>query len=117
MKMFELAVGNTPCELKQGDYKKLAGLSEGYSGSDIAIERLWWVVALLVMIREDWFQPWISDGRRCGARRKPTTTGSESKGDVIKSHNGSEDEVGLKSSDCYIGCFALLLKLTRRVDF
>jgi len=37
MKMFELAVGNTPCELSQPDYKKLAELSEGYSGSDIAI--------------------------------------------------------------------------------
>lgn len=37
MKMFELAVGNTPCELSQADYKKLAELSEGYSGSDIAI--------------------------------------------------------------------------------
>lgn len=37
MKMFELAVGNTPCELQQGDYRKLAELSEGYSGSDISI--------------------------------------------------------------------------------
>lgn len=37
MKMFELAVGNTPCELNQADYKKLAELSEGYSGSDISI--------------------------------------------------------------------------------
>ncbi|KAF2204106.1 AAA-domain-containing protein [Delitschia confertaspora ATCC 74209] len=37
MKMFELAVGSTPCELKQADYKKLAELSEGYSGSDISI--------------------------------------------------------------------------------
>ncbi|CAA9962170.1 hypothetical protein PTNB73_03072 [Pyrenophora teres f. teres] len=37
MKMFELAVGNTPCELNQTDYKKLAELSEGYSGSDISI--------------------------------------------------------------------------------
>ncbi|CAI6338483.1 unnamed protein product [Periconia digitata] len=37
MKMFELAVGNTPCELSQPDYKKLAELSEGYSGSDISI--------------------------------------------------------------------------------
>jgi len=37
MKMFELAVGSTPCELNAGDYKRLAGLSEGYSGSDIAI--------------------------------------------------------------------------------
>ena len=37
MKMFEISVGNTPCELKQTDYRKLAELSEGYSGSDIAI--------------------------------------------------------------------------------
>jgi vacuolar protein-sorting-associated protein 4 len=37
MKMFELAVGNTPCELSQQDYRTLADLSEGYSGSDIAI--------------------------------------------------------------------------------
>jgi vacuolar protein-sorting-associated protein 4 len=36
-KMFELAVGNTPCELSQHDYAKLAELSEGYSGSDIVI--------------------------------------------------------------------------------
>ncbi|WPG97921.1 Hypothetical protein R9X50_00070400 [Acrodontium crateriforme] len=37
MKMFELAVGTTPCELKPDDYKTLARLSEGYSGSDISI--------------------------------------------------------------------------------
>ncbi|KAF2459508.1 vacuolar sorting ATPase Vps4 [Lineolata rhizophorae] len=37
MKMFELAVGNTPCELKQDDFKRLADMSEGYSGSDISI--------------------------------------------------------------------------------
>lgn len=37
MRMFELAVGSTPCELKQEDYKTLAQLSEGYSGSDITI--------------------------------------------------------------------------------
>ena len=37
MKMFELAVGNTPCELKQPDFRTLGQLSEGYSGSDIAI--------------------------------------------------------------------------------
>ncbi|GAB7351360.1 hypothetical protein MBLNU459_g2043t1 [Dothideomycetes sp. NU459] len=37
MRMFELAVGSTPCELKQEDYKTLAQLSEGYSGSDISI--------------------------------------------------------------------------------
>lgn len=37
VKMFEIAVGSTPCELKQADYRKLAELSEGYSGSDIAI--------------------------------------------------------------------------------
>lgn len=37
MRMFELAVGSTPCELSQTDYRKLAQLSEGYSGSDISI--------------------------------------------------------------------------------
>jgi vacuolar protein-sorting-associated protein 4 len=37
MKMFELAIGSTPCELKPDDYKTLAKLSEGYSGSDISI--------------------------------------------------------------------------------
>ncbi|KAE9964192.1 Vacuolar protein sorting-associated protein 4 [Venturia inaequalis] len=37
MRMFELAIGSTPCELKPGDLKKLATASEGYSGSDISI--------------------------------------------------------------------------------
>ncbi|KAF2800823.1 vacuolar protein sorting-associated protein-like protein VPS4 [Melanomma pulvis-pyrius CBS 109.77] len=37
MKMFELAVGNTPCELTLEDYRELAKLSDGYSGSDISI--------------------------------------------------------------------------------
>ncbi|KAL9611600.1 MAG: hypothetical protein Q9167_003758 [Letrouitia subvulpina] len=37
MKMFELAVGTTPCDLKSADYKSLGQLSDGYSGSDIAI--------------------------------------------------------------------------------
>lgn len=37
MKMFEIAVGNTPCELKAEDYRALSKLSEGYSGSDISI--------------------------------------------------------------------------------
>ena len=37
MKMFEISVGTTPCELKGDDYKTLSKLSEGYSGSDIAI--------------------------------------------------------------------------------
>src|ERR1700753_1631083 len=36
LKMFQLAVGTTPCELTQDDYKRLAELTEGYSGSDIA---------------------------------------------------------------------------------
>ena len=35
--MFELSVGDTKCEMTQQDYKTLANLSEGYSGSDIAI--------------------------------------------------------------------------------
>ncbi|KAF2224486.1 P-loop containing nucleoside triphosphate hydrolase protein [Elsinoe ampelina] len=37
VKMFELAVGSTPCELKGDDFRTLAQLSEGYSGSDISI--------------------------------------------------------------------------------
>lgn len=37
MKMFSLAVGSTPCEMTQADYKTLAEMSEGYSGSDISI--------------------------------------------------------------------------------
>ncbi|KKY23185.1 putative vacuolar sorting atpase [Phaeomoniella chlamydospora] len=36
-RMFELAVGNTPCQLKTTDFKALSSLSEGYSGSDISI--------------------------------------------------------------------------------
>lgn len=36
-RMFELAVGDTKCELTPGDYKQLGELTEGYSGSDIAI--------------------------------------------------------------------------------
>jgi vacuolar protein-sorting-associated protein 4 len=37
LKMFQLAVGTTPCELSTDDYKRLAEVTEGYSGSDIAI--------------------------------------------------------------------------------
>ncbi|KAJ5795663.1 uncharacterized protein N7518_004203 [Penicillium psychrosexuale] len=37
MKMFMLAVGSTPCQMTQNDYRQLADLSEGYSGSDITI--------------------------------------------------------------------------------
>ncbi|PYH98292.1 vacuolar protein sorting-associated protein 4 [Aspergillus ellipticus CBS 707.79] len=37
MKMFMLAVGSTPCELTQADYRTLAEMSDGYSGSDISI--------------------------------------------------------------------------------
>ena len=37
MKMFEMSVGTTPCDLKPSDFRKLGELSEGYSGSDIAI--------------------------------------------------------------------------------
>ena len=36
-RMFELSVGNTPCDMKPEDYKKLGKISDGYSGSDIAI--------------------------------------------------------------------------------
>ncbi|CCX09799.1 Similar to Vacuolar protein sorting-associated protein 4; acc. no. P52917 [Pyronema omphalodes CBS 100304] len=37
VRMFELAVGKTPCELVQADFKKLAEMSEGFTGSDISI--------------------------------------------------------------------------------
>src|SRR5204863_6462801 len=37
IKMFELAVGTTPCDMKPEDYRELGRLSEGYSGSDISI--------------------------------------------------------------------------------
>jgi len=36
-RMFEIHVGNTPCELTPKDYKTLADGTEGYSGSDISI--------------------------------------------------------------------------------
>lgn len=35
--MFKLAVGETPTTLKSDDYRELAKLAEGYSGSDITI--------------------------------------------------------------------------------
>lgn len=37
MRMFEMSVGTTPCDLKSEDFKTLGNLSEGYSGSDISI--------------------------------------------------------------------------------
>lgn len=37
MRMFEMSVGNTPCDLKAADFKTLGVMSEGYSGSDISI--------------------------------------------------------------------------------
>lgn len=37
IKMFELAVGKTPCELKNEDFKYLGQISEGFTGSDISI--------------------------------------------------------------------------------
>lgn len=36
-RMFEIHVGNTPCELTSKDYRVLANRTEGYSGSDISI--------------------------------------------------------------------------------
>ncbi|KAK9379189.1 P-loop containing nucleoside triphosphate hydrolase protein [Kockiozyma suomiensis] len=35
--MFKLNVGTTPCELTQADYRSLGEMTEGYSGSDIAV--------------------------------------------------------------------------------
>lgn len=37
MKVFMLCVGSTPCNMTQADYRTLATMSEGYSGSDISI--------------------------------------------------------------------------------
>jgi vacuolar protein-sorting-associated protein 4 len=37
MRMFEIEVGDTPCELKPGDYEELGRITEGFSGSDIHI--------------------------------------------------------------------------------
>ena len=37
MKMFEMSVGTTPCDLKPADFKTLGQMSDGYSGSDITI--------------------------------------------------------------------------------
>jgi vacuolar protein-sorting-associated protein 4 len=36
-RMFELNIGDTPCTLTPQDFRKLGGLTEGYSGSDIAV--------------------------------------------------------------------------------
>lgn len=36
-RMFELNIGETPCSLTKEDYRTLAQLTEGYSGSDIAV--------------------------------------------------------------------------------
>lgn len=36
-RMFQLHVGDTPCELSQKDYRELADKTDGYSGSDISI--------------------------------------------------------------------------------
>lgn len=36
-RMFELAVGDTPCDMSSADLRSLAQASEGYSGSDISI--------------------------------------------------------------------------------
>ena len=36
-RMFELNVGETPCALDSKDYRKLASLTDGYSGSDISV--------------------------------------------------------------------------------
>jgi vacuolar protein-sorting-associated protein 4 len=35
--LFALNVGNTPCTLSQPEFKQLADLTDGYSGSDIAV--------------------------------------------------------------------------------
>ncbi|CAB4253919.1 similar to Saccharomyces cerevisiae YPR173C VPS4 AAA-ATPase involved in multivesicular body (MVB) protein sorting [Maudiozyma barnettii] len=36
-KMFEINVGDTPCSLSKDDYRSLGQMTDGYSGSDIAV--------------------------------------------------------------------------------
>ncbi|OLL22811.1 Vacuolar protein sorting-associated protein 4 [Neolecta irregularis DAH-3] len=36
-RMFDLNVGNTPCQVTTKDFRKLAEMTEGFSGSDVAI--------------------------------------------------------------------------------
>jgi len=36
-RMFEIHIGDTPCQLSPKDYRQLADFTEGYSGSDISI--------------------------------------------------------------------------------
>jgi vacuolar protein-sorting-associated protein 4 len=36
-RMFEITVGDTPCDLKSDDYAILGSMTEGFSGSDISI--------------------------------------------------------------------------------
>ncbi|CAG8662542.1 7083_t:CDS:2, partial [Acaulospora morrowiae] len=36
-KIFQINVGKTPCELDANDYRKLSEMTDGYSGSDIAV--------------------------------------------------------------------------------
>ncbi|BGP22448.1 Proteasome activator BLM10 [Rhodotorula toruloides] len=37
VKIFHLNIGTTPCQLSQADYRKLAEMTDGYSGSDLAV--------------------------------------------------------------------------------
>jgi vacuolar protein-sorting-associated protein 4 len=36
-RMFEIHIGNTPCQLEPKDYRTLADRTDGFSGSDIAV--------------------------------------------------------------------------------
>ena len=37
VEMFKMSIGTTPCDLSPADFEKLGKMTEGYSGSDIAI--------------------------------------------------------------------------------
>ncbi|KAI9788084.1 MAG: Vacuolar protein sorting-associated protein 4 [Peltula sp. TS41687] len=37
IRLFEICIGTTPCDLKPADFRTLGQMSEGYSGSDISI--------------------------------------------------------------------------------
>lgn len=65
IKMFQLSVGNTPCDLGPEDYRTLGTITEGYTGSDINIAVQ---DALMQPVRKiqtaTHYKPMIVDGKR-----------------------------------------------------
>lgn len=65
IKMFQLSVGNTPCDLRPEDYRNLGTITEGYTGSDINIAVQ---DALMQPVRKiqtaTHYKPVVVDGKR-----------------------------------------------------